>query len=102
MVMLAKGNRSRVVTDLVREARRLLSGFHRRPAARLARDCIKKVEVVDPRTRHGGHLENRRGELSGLHCRRRQGQRLFQGISEIKQGTDPDNQVGFRLESSTH
>ena len=47
MVMLAKGNRSRVV----REACQAHGGFYLGsiggPAARLAQDCIKKVEVLE-------------------------------------------------------
>jgi fumarate hydratase class I len=47
MVMLAKGNRSRAV----REACKTHGGFYLGsiggPAARLAQDCIKKVEVLE-------------------------------------------------------
>lgn len=47
MVMLAKGNRSRAV----REACKTYGGFYLGsvggPAARLARDCIRKVEVLE-------------------------------------------------------
>jgi fumarate hydratase class I len=47
MVMLAKGNRSQAVTD----ACKLHGGFYLGsiggPAARLAQDCIKKVEVLE-------------------------------------------------------
>ena len=47
MVMLAKGNRSKAVTD----ACKLHGGFYLGsiggPAARLAQDCIKKVEVLE-------------------------------------------------------
>jgi fumarate hydratase class I len=47
MIMLAKGNRS----DVVRQACQKHGGFYLGsiggPAARLAQDCIRKVEVVD-------------------------------------------------------
>ena len=47
MVMLAKGNRSRAVTDACAK----YGGFYLAsiggPAARLAKDCIKKVEVLE-------------------------------------------------------
>jgi fumarate hydratase, class I len=47
LVMLAKGNRSRAV----RESCRIYGGFYLGsvggPAARLARDCIRKVEVLE-------------------------------------------------------
>ena len=47
MVMLAKGNRS----DIVRQACQQHGGFYLGsiggPAARLALDCIKKVEVLE-------------------------------------------------------
>ena len=48
------------------------------PAARLAQDCIKSVEVARVRgARHGGGLEDRGRGLPGVHRRRRQGQRLL-------------------------
>ena len=47
MIMLAKGNRS----DMVRQACQKHGGFYLGsiggPAARLAQDCIKKVEVME-------------------------------------------------------
>jgi fumarate hydratase class I len=47
MIMLAKGNRS----DIVRQACQKHGGFYLGsiggPAARLAQDCIRKVEVLD-------------------------------------------------------
>jgi fumarate hydratase class I len=47
MVMLAKGNRSRQVTDACRKHGGFYLGSIGGPAARLAQDCIKKVEVVE-------------------------------------------------------
>ncbi|WP_428262226.1 fumarate hydratase [Haliangium sp.] len=47
MVMLAKGNRSRVVTEACRRHGGFYLGSIGGPAARLAKDCIKKVEVLE-------------------------------------------------------
>ncbi|HVV87893.1 MAG TPA: fumarate hydratase [Kofleriaceae bacterium] len=47
MVMLAKGNRSRAVTEACRRHGGFYLGSIGGPAARLAQDCIKKVEVLD-------------------------------------------------------
>jgi fumarate hydratase class I len=46
MVMLAKGNRSRAVTDACKKHGGFYLGSIGGPAARLAQDCIKKVEVL--------------------------------------------------------
>jgi len=46
-VMLAKGNRSRQVTDACKEHGGFYLGSIGGPAARLAQDCIKKVECVE-------------------------------------------------------
>jgi fumarate hydratase class I len=46
-VMLAKGNRSRAVTEACREHGGFYLGSIGGPAARLARDCITKVEVLE-------------------------------------------------------
>ena len=46
-VMLAKGNRSKVVTDACATHKGFYLGSIGGPAARLAQDCIKKVEVLD-------------------------------------------------------
>jgi fumarate hydratase class I len=46
-VMLAKGNRSKAVTDACKTHRGFYLGSIGGPAARLAQDCIKKVEVLD-------------------------------------------------------
>jgi fumarate hydratase class I len=47
LVMLAKGNRSRQVTDACREHGGFYLGSIGGPAARLAQDCIRKVEVLE-------------------------------------------------------
>ena len=46
-VMLAKGNRSQSVTDACKTHGGFYLGSIGGPAARLAQDCIKKVEVLD-------------------------------------------------------
>ena len=46
-VMLAKGNRSKAVTDAYKTHGGFYLGSIGGPAARLAQDCIKKVEVLD-------------------------------------------------------
>jgi fumarate hydratase class I len=47
MVMLAKGNRSRAVTDACKAHGGFYLGSIGGPAARLAQDCITKVEVLE-------------------------------------------------------
>jgi fumarate hydratase class I len=47
MIMLAKGNRSKAVTDACKKHGGFYLGSIGGPAARLAQDCIKKVEVLD-------------------------------------------------------
>lgn len=47
MVMLAKGNRSKAVTDACHSHGGFYLGSIGGPAARLAQDCITKVEVVE-------------------------------------------------------
>lgn len=47
LVMLAKGNRSAAVTDSCRRHGGFYLGSVGGPAARLAQDCIKSVEVID-------------------------------------------------------
>jgi fumarate hydratase class I len=46
-VMLAKGNRSKIVTEACEKNGGFYLGSIGGPAARLAQDCIKKVEVLD-------------------------------------------------------
>lgn len=47
MVMVAKGNRSRQVTDACKRHGGFYLGSIGGPAARLAQDCIRKVEVLE-------------------------------------------------------
>ncbi|EEH64079.1 hydrolyase, tartrate beta subunit/fumarate domain protein, Fe-S type [Gleimia coleocanis DSM 15436] len=47
MIMLAKGNRSKAVTDACQKHGGFYLGSIGGPAARLAQDCIKKVELVE-------------------------------------------------------
>ena len=47
LVMLAKGNRSKAVTDACKANGGFYLGSIGGPAARLAQDCIKKVEVLE-------------------------------------------------------
>ena len=47
MVMLAKGNRSKQVTDACQKHGGFYLGSAGGPAARLAQDCIRKVEVLE-------------------------------------------------------
>ena len=47
MVMLAKGNRSKAVTNACERYGGFYLGSIGGPAARLAHDCIKKVEVLE-------------------------------------------------------
>ncbi|HEX8701569.1 MAG TPA: fumarate hydratase [Myxococcaceae bacterium] len=47
MVMLAKGNRSKAVTEACKKHGGFYLGSIGGPAARLAQDCIKKVEVLE-------------------------------------------------------
>jgi fumarate hydratase, class I len=47
LVMLAKGNRSKAVTDACKKYGGFYLGSIGGPAARLAQDCIKKVEVLE-------------------------------------------------------
>ena len=47
MIMLAKGNRSQSVTDACKKHGGFYLGSIGGPAARLAQDCIEKVEVLE-------------------------------------------------------
>jgi fumarate hydratase class I len=47
LVMLAKGNRSPVVREACKKYGGFYLGSIGGPAARLAKDCIRKVEVLD-------------------------------------------------------
>ena len=79
-ITLAKGNRSKQVTDACNEHGGFYLGSIGGPAAILAKNSIKKVEVVEfEELRDGGDLEDRGRGLPRLHHRRRQGQRLLPG-----------------------
>ncbi len=63
------------------EARRLLSRFHRRCRGESCRALHQEGRDAGiSRARHGSDLAHRSGRLPRLHRRRRQGQRLLQGI----------------------
>jgi fumarate hydratase class I len=47
LVMVAKGNRSKAVTDACRDNGGFYLGSIGGPAARLAQDCIRKVEILE-------------------------------------------------------
>jgi len=47
LVMLAKGNRSKAVTDACKKHGGFYLGTIGGPAARIAQDCISKVEIVE-------------------------------------------------------
>lgn len=47
MIMLAKGNRSQIVTDSCKKYQGFYLGSPGGPAARLGHDCIKKVELME-------------------------------------------------------
>ncbi len=79
-VTLAKGNRSQQVTDACKKHGGFYLGSIGGPAAILAKNNIKKVEVLEYRgARHGGDLADRGRGLPRLHRGRRQGQRLLRG-----------------------
>ena len=77
-VMLAKGNRSAAVTEACRQHGGFYLGSIGGPAARLAQDCINKVEVLEyPELGMEAVWKIEVAGLPGLHRRRRQGQRLL-------------------------
>ena len=78
--MLAKGNRSKAVTDACKEHGGFYLGSIGGPAARLAKDCITKVEVLEyPELGMEAVWKIEVRRLPGVHRRRRQGQRLLRG-----------------------
>ena len=78
LVMLAKGNRSKQVTDACQRHGGFYLGSIGGPAARLAQDCITKVEVLEyPELGMEAVWQIEVARLPGLHRRRRQGQRLL-------------------------
>ncbi len=68
MVMLAKGNRARAVRDSCKAHGGFYLGSVGGPAARLAQDCIRKVEVLEYRSwawkRSGGSRSKTSRRLS--------------------------------------
>ena len=80
LVMVAKGNRTQQVTDACRKHGGFYLGSIGGPAAILAKNSIKSVEVVDfPEL----GMEALRGELSGVHHRGRQGERFFCSVQAL-------------------
>ncbi len=78
--MLAKGNRSKAVTDACKKHGGFYLGSIGGPAARLAKDCITKVEVLEyPELGMEAVWKIEVRRLPGVHRRRRQGQRLLRG-----------------------
>ena len=78
LVMLAKGNRSKQVTDACHAHGGFYLGSIGGPAARLAKDAIRKVEVLEYEElgmEAVWRIEVER--LPRVHHRRRQGQRLL-------------------------
>ena len=77
--MLAKGNRSKAVTDACKKHGGFYLGSIGGPAARLAQDCITKVEVLEyPELGMEAVWKIEVRRLPRVHRRRRQGQRLLQ------------------------
>ena len=90
MVMLAKGNRSKAVTDACATARRLLPRVDRWAGGAAGQGLHHQGRGARLRgARHGGRLEDRRGRLPGVRRRRRQGQRLLQRRVQAPPGADP-------------
>ena len=78
MVMLAKGNRSKAVTDACKKHGGFYLGSIGGPAAILAKENITQGRAARiSRTRHGGRLEDRGPGFPRLHPRRRQGTRFL-------------------------
>ena len=86
LVMLAKGNRSKQVTEACEAHGGFYLGSIGGPAARLAQDCIARRGARVPRARHGGGLEDRGRGLPRLHRGRRQGQRLLRRPLRCRDG----------------
>ena len=78
MVMIAKGNRSKAVTDACKAHGGFYLGSIGGPAALLAQESIKKVELLEyPELGMEADLQDRGRRLPGVHPRRRQGERLL-------------------------
>jgi len=90
-VMLAKGNRSRPVTDSCQAHGGFYLGSIGGPAARLAQDCIKKVDVLEyPELGMEAVWKIEVEGLPRVHRGRRQGNDFFAGTSQ------PTLQIAFR------
>ena len=90
LVMLAKGNRSEQVTDACRTHGGFYLGSIGGPAARLAQDCIKKVEVLEyPELGMEAVWRIEVRGLPGVRRRRRQGQRLLRRDHQAGGHDDP-------------
>ncbi len=77
-VMLAKGNRGAEVREACKKHKGFYLGSIGGPAARLAQDCIKKVEVVEyPELGMEAIWRIEVDRFPRLHRHRRQGQRLL-------------------------
>ena len=78
MVMMAKGNRSEAVTEACHTHGGFYLGSIGGPAAILAKESIRKVEILEyEELGMGGDLQDRGRGLSRLHPGRRQGERLL-------------------------
>ena len=94
-VMLAKGNRSKAVTDACKEHGGFYLGSIGGPAARLAKDCITKVEVLEyPELGMEAVWKIEVRRLPRVHRRRRQGQRLLHRSLETRRLEDPLTSCG--------
>ena len=95
MVMLAKGNRSRQVTDACAKYGGFYLGSIGGPAARLADHNIRKVDVLEyPELGNGGDLEGRDRGVPSVHRGGRQGERLLRA-ADGDQASDVDPVVVF-------
>ena len=91
MVMLAKGNRSAAVTNACQDNGGFYLGSIGGPAARLAKDNIRKVEVLDfPELGMEAVWRIEVRGLPRLRRRRRQGQRL------LRRDLEADDHVASR------
>ena len=82
LVMIAKGNRSKAVTDACKNARRLLPRLDRRPRRAPGPGEHQEGRAARvPRAGHGGRLQDRRRRLPGVHPGRRQGERVLLAAS---------------------
>jgi len=82
LVMLAKGNRDRQVREACARHGGFYLGSIGGAAARLAQDCIKKVEVLEyPELGMEAILENRSRAFPGLHRDRPTRTMIFQELN---------------------